>query len=329
MTKAYRSQASRPDREREKASSGSGPVKSYKMSPDELEDYRAKNGYKEPADQQLIQRKKGIDIPVNNKARKSEDESLKLKFLTRFSQGNKSISAVEKELGLGSNQLYYRLKKWNLVGITPEKAKALLESPDPPEVLEDQNASLSDYEKLKHELAYTKKLLEESRTGAKSLYESCQEMEVELKKWNKNDNETQELMLEITAERDQRENELLDIKQQLTEMTEDRDNWKQTAQEVKQAIAEIEEERQLLLETIERAAATPQQDNVNNPSHYTQGGIETIDFIRAKLTPEEFEGYCKGNVLKYVARSTLKGGQEDLRKAGKYIEFAVGGANRA
>ncbi|REK69432.1 DUF3310 domain-containing protein [Paenibacillus paeoniae] len=64
---------------------------------------------------------------------------------------------------------------------------------------------------------------------------------------------------------------------------------------------------------------------VNSPSHYTQGGIETIEFIRAKLTPEEFAGYCKGNVLKYVARATHKGGIEDLRKAGKYIEFATGG----
>lgn len=66
-----------------------------------------------------------------------------------------------------------------------------------------------------------------------------------------------------------------------------------------------------------------ESDAVNSPDHYTAGGIETIDIIRAKLTPEEFAGYCKGNVIKYVTRARYKGGLEDLRKAGKYIEFAT------
>lgn len=63
-------------------------------------------------------------------------------------------------------------------------------------------------------------------------------------------------------------------------------------------------------------------DNVNHPAHYTAGGIETIAFIRAKLTPEEFVGYCKGNALKYVSRARLKGGDEDLRKAAVYLGWA-------
>jgi len=28
---------------------------------------------------------------------------------------------------------------------------------------------------------------------------------------------------------------------------------------------------------------------IHSPDHYTHGGIETIDFIKAKLTPEELE----------------------------------------
>lgn len=32
-------------------------------------------------------------------------------------------------------------------------------------------------------------------------------------------------------------------------------------------------------------------DMVNSPAHYTDGGIETIDFIQAKLTPEPVGGY--------------------------------------
>ena len=43
-------------------------------------------------------------------------------------------------------------------------------------------------------------------------------------------------------------------------------------------------------------------DPVNQPPHYRQGGIECIDAIAAALTPEEFAGYCKGNILKYVWR---------------------------
>lgn len=64
-------------------------------------------------------------------------------------------------------------------------------------------------------------------------------------------------------------------------------------------------------------------DSVKSPDHYTQGGIETIDFIKAKLTPEEFEGYCKGNVIKYVSREGDKGGTEDLRKAAVYLDWLI------
>jgi hypothetical protein len=48
-------------------------------------------------------------------------------------------------------------------------------------------------------------------------------------------------------------------------------------------------------------------DLVNHPPHYTAGGIETIDFLQAKLSREEFIGYLKGNVLKYGSRLGKKG----------------------
>lgn len=48
-------------------------------------------------------------------------------------------------------------------------------------------------------------------------------------------------------------------------------------------------------------------DMVNQPPHYVVGGIETIDFIQAKLTPDEFRGYLKGNILKYTSRAGHKG----------------------
>ena len=57
-----------------------------------------------------------------------------------------------------------------------------------------------------------------------------------------------------------------------------------------------------------------------SPAHYKQGPIEAIDAIHAALTAEEFRGFCKGNVLKYVWRTGHKGGTEDLRKAAFYLE---------
>ena len=60
-------------------------------------------------------------------------------------------------------------------------------------------------------------------------------------------------------------------------------------------------------------------DPVNSPEHYRQGDIECIDAIQAALTPEEFRGYIKGNVLKYIWRERLKGGAESLQKAQWYL----------
>ena len=58
-----------------------------------------------------------------------------------------------------------------------------------------------------------------------------------------------------------------------------------------------------------------------NPDHYKVGGIETIEFIEAKLSPEEFAGYCKGNMLKYIPRAGHKDDAgQDMRKALWYGE---------
>lgn len=65
-------------------------------------------------------------------------------------------------------------------------------------------------------------------------------------------------------------------------------------------------------------------DIIEHPAHYTSGNIECIDAIRSALTPEEFRGYCKGNVIKYIWREKLKGGNEDIKKAVKYLEWING-----
>lgn len=67
----------------------------------------------------------------------------------------------------------------------------------------------------------------------------------------------------------------------------------------------------------------PVDDTFN--TRYRHGSIECIDAIRAALTPEEFRGFCKGNIMKYVWRERHKGGDADLDKARDYIGYAVAG----
>ena len=69
----------------------------------------------------------------------------------------------------------------------------------------------------------------------------------------------------------------------------------------------------------------PKPDMVNHPPHYTQGGIETIEYIRAKLSPEEYVGYLRGNIMKYTSRIGLKG--ESSEDSGK-IEWYAKELNR-
>lgn len=66
------------------------------------------------------------------------------------------------------------------------------------------------------------------------------------------------------------------------------------------------------------------KDNVNNPEHYKTGGIETIDFLEAKLGPIGFKAYCRGNALKYLSRAGKKDNEvEDIKKAIWYLNREV------
>ena len=72
----------------------------------------------------------------------------------------------------------------------------------------------------------------------------------------------------------------------------------------------------------DRAIKMPESskpDNVNHPKHYLKGGLECIQVIKAQLTPEQYEGYLYGNVIKYMWRWKEKNGLEDLRKAAHYL----------
>ena len=54
--------------------------------------------------------------------------------------------------------------------------------------------------------------------------------------------------------------------------------------------------------------------------HYARGAVQPIEFMEGSFTPEEYQGFLKGNVIKYVSRYRYKGTPEaDLIKAQTYL----------
>lgn len=60
------------------------------------------------------------------------------------------------------------------------------------------------------------------------------------------------------------------------------------------------------------------EENVDKPSHYTQGNIEVIDFIE-----DQALDFRIANVVKYVCRYRYKNGLEDLKKARWYLNRMI------
>lgn len=72
----------------------------------------------------------------------------------------------------------------------------------------------------------------------------------------------------------------------------------------------------------------PENDAVNHPAHYCAAGVYCLEVLKAVMTPAQYEGFLRGNVMKYLWRYNKKNGVEDLRKARVYldelIDFAAG-----
>ena len=54
--------------------------------------------------------------------------------------------------------------------------------------------------------------------------------------------------------------------------------------------------------------------------HYAKQDIQPWDYMEACMSEEEFKGYLRGNVIKYVSRYDKKGGLQDIDKAMHYLE---------
>jgi hypothetical protein len=77
----------------------------------------------------------------------------------------------------------------------------------------------------------------------------------------------------------------------------------------------------------ENVSAEPDEvesDMVSHPSHYTSGSREVIDLMREAMSPEEFDGFLVGNILKYTLRAKLKGNAaQDMAKVKQYADFRI------
>lgn len=66
-------------------------------------------------------------------------------------------------------------------------------------------------------------------------------------------------------------------------------------------------------------------EQVYSPKHYLQGHLETIYVIQQVLGEQGFKDFCMGNYIKYRERHTFKNGEQDLKKAEQYLEWATNG----
>ncbi|SRR6266567_317205 len=65
-------------------------------------------------------------------------------------------------------------------------------------------------------------------------------------------------------------------------------------------------------------------DPINHPDHYTVGGIEVIDVMKAKSSHEEFIGHLRLTALKYISRGPFKeNALKDYKKAVWYLNRLI------
>jgi hypothetical protein len=61
----------------------------------------------------------------------------------------------------------------------------------------------------------------------------------------------------------------------------------------------------------------------NEPEHYHQHEIDTIEFLQRGFPPQVFMGFAIGHVVKYAQRAEYKNGREDFVKMVDYSKRAL------
>lgn len=87
----------------------------------------------------------------------------------------------------------------------------------------------------------------------------------------------------------------------------------------------IEEASRAHMDMLNRCALSQEtsQSRQEGGDHYTTLDVQPWDAMQAWMTHDQFLGYLRGNIIKYVARCDKKGGLEDLRKAEHYLQKLI------
>lgn len=61
-------------------------------------------------------------------------------------------------------------------------------------------------------------------------------------------------------------------------------------------------------------------NEVSSPKYYSRFSPQTIQCMQDVLTPEEFQGFCRGNIMKYCERMRHK--DNPINESAKIIKYA-------
>lgn len=76
-----------------------------------------------------------------------------------------------------------------------------------------------------------------------------------------------------------------------------------------------------MIEMIEVGASGAKADDLQvSGSHYKDMPMQPWHVMEAVLSPEEFQGFLKGNIIKYSLRAGRKDGTDDAGKARHYAQ---------
>lgn len=210
-----------PKRDIEAKARGSGPVITYRLSPEELE--RVRRG-------ERLERKEEQNVATTTAPDKAE-------VLRRLAAG-KSVSKIETEMGLGKGVLHYWIDKWGLKGVKGEQAQRMLD-----ELLIDQRAEYAAEQPAEKAPAPKPETTAAEVIQGMKEYETVERLRRELAA-------KEARISELEAERERNRDEIEKLKAANARAVA---LAGQTAEKHLAEIEQLKEERDALLQTVERA----------------------------------------------------------------------------
>jgi transposase len=232
------------------------------------------------------------------KAMSVQIEPSKTKFLTLIAEG-KTISAAEKGMGYSKNAIYPWLKKWELTGIKPDKARELLGMgpvvEEEPAVLREKDVAGLEQLNLRRKLADTeaavvhwKELAERSDAEIARLNEQLKEA---AEAANRNSDVAARFDTELVKAKDEARKEIARLNEALKGAAVIADQAEARIKEL-----ELKVERQEAYETAELSDLREENDRLQNEleqqTKFSAEALEKINSLQTQLAAAT--GYAEG-----------------------------------